>query len=90
MKKRLDHGWEHLSFKEGGEVFSCKVVALQNTNGQEVNLSVGLSGIAVPCNLLIFCRSQVHSKNLQLHVDENECRMQSYLYAYANAHEMLM
>ena len=46
--------------------------------------------MAVPCNLLIPCRSQVHGKNLQLHVDENECRMQSYLYVYANAHEMLM
>ena len=51
---------------------------------------LGLLGITVLCNLLVPCRSQVHGKNLQLHVDENECRMQSYLYAYANAHEMLM
>ena len=50
----------------------------------------GLPGTMVLCNLLVPCWSQVHGRNLQLHVDENECRMRSYLYAYANAHEMLM
>ena len=31
-------------FQKRGKVFSCKVIALQNTNGQEVNLSVWLVG----------------------------------------------
>ena len=74
-------------YQKRGEVFSCKVIALQNTNGQEVKLIyLALPGIAVPCNLLVLCRSQVHGRNLQLHADENECRMQSYLYAYAESH----
>ena len=41
-------------------------------------------------NLLNPCRSQVHDRNLQLHVDENECRMRSYLYAYANAYAVIL
>ena len=27
---------------------------------------------------------------MQLHVDENECRMKSYLYAYANAYAVIL
>ena len=77
--------------QRSGEVFLCTSYSLQNTNGQEVEL------ICSACRgsqcWAIFstpCGSQVHGENLQFHVDENECRMRSYLYAYANAHDMLM
>ena len=77
--------------QKSGEVFLCTSCSLRNTNGQEVKLiCVASRGSQCRAVFSTSCQSQVHGKNLQLHADENECRMRSYLYAYANAHEMLM
>jgi hypothetical protein len=78
------------SQKSGG-VFLCTSYNLQNTNGQEVEL-ICLACRGSQCRAIFStpCQGQVHGRNLQLHADENKCRMRSYLYAYANAHEMLM
>ena len=77
--------------QKSGEVFSCTSYSLQNINGQEVEL-ICLACRGSQCRAIFStpCQSQIHGRNLQLHADENECRMRSYLYAYANAHEMLM
>ena len=70
LKQRSSHGLEHLSFKERGEGFLCKVIALQNTNGQEVNLSVWLAGDR---NAHPFCDSKIRGRNLQADEDDAIC-----------------
>ena len=83
-------GWEHPGSKRAARFLYAQVIAYRTLMDKRQTYLFGLPRTTVPCNILVLCRGHVHGRNLQLHVDENECMMQSYLYAYANAHEMRM